>query len=920
MLSVALTPKKKIAASDIPALPPLRAGPATKPPVDSDRTMLLTRRPIGPPDGTSHPQSGDQPAPIIGCGSILKGRFVLESIVGYGGMGVVFKARDLRKEEANDRDPYVAIKILNDEFRHHPESLTVLQRESRKAQHLAHPNIVTVHDFDRDEATVYMTMEFLTGESLASITKNDTFTGMPLAEAYPLIEGLGRALGYAHAKRVVHSDFTPSNCFLTSNGVVKILDFGIARAAKLPDDQGSDVTHFDPGTLGALTLAYASCEMIEGEEPDARDDIYAFGCVVYELLTGRHPFDKKSAVEARDNNLLPMPVKNLNRRQWRALQKALAFSRGERCPNVEEFVHELKEHKFNKTKMAVGLAATVMLVVAAGVLVPNYQQGRQVDRLVAALSSGVDTDIAAALMEYQSLDATAQGTVLQQARDPLLDYYVGRIDSAVDAKQGRDDYPEAERLLVEAEKYFQDSAILRGLAVTLKGGKDNLLYSAELNSLLASPQLDDDWNAALKSLFNDLDRVVPESDTTVSDARSQVAGLYVNLAQETREQERYTEAERLLAEASGFQPELETLLAEQEALAAARRAVQIENTERIRIANIQDLRQTFLTAANADDLNMARRTLETLRGELPVDDPFLLTTAPEALGGAYLRLAQGRYDRSDLDGAEETARLGQAELAQMGVIESPVTAALADLIVEIPLARLAANPQEPVPETPVYNGKPCTANLAGFGSSGTRGLCFDMLDAEIEGPTLVVIPPGENLLAPFAIGKYEVSVGDWNAYCRLSGQCEERVGVSVDGLPATNILVVEARNYATWLSGLTNAVYRLPTSDEWEYAASATGVRTRTDDNCLSSIRGGSPRDVKQGLANAWGLTNFLGNAQEWVITSSGTEVRGGSYRDRLALCSVEFAKMHSGDSDAVTGFRLVRELPESALLSSHMQ
>ena len=115
--------------------------------------------------GWSDPSKwADQPSIALERGAVLKGRFVLENVVGRGGMGVVFRAKDLRKEEAQDRDPYVAIKILNDEFRRHPESLKALQREARKSQALAHPNIVNVFDFDRDGATVYMTMEFLEGE------------------------------------------------------------------------------------------------------------------------------------------------------------------------------------------------------------------------------------------------------------------------------------------------------------------------------------------------------------------------------------------------------------------------------------------------------------------------------------------------------------------------------------------------------------------------------------------------------------------------------------------------------------------------------------------------------------------------------------------------------------------------------------
>ena len=112
---------------------------------------------------------------------------MLEDVLGRGGMGVVFKARDLRKEEAQDRNPYVAIKILSEEFKRHPQSLKALQREARKAQKLAHPNIVNVFDFDRDKGNVFMAMELLDGESLDRLIKRLDRQGMPQKEAVRII-------------------------------------------------------------------------------------------------------------------------------------------------------------------------------------------------------------------------------------------------------------------------------------------------------------------------------------------------------------------------------------------------------------------------------------------------------------------------------------------------------------------------------------------------------------------------------------------------------------------------------------------------------------------------------------------------------------------------------------------------------------
>ncbi|RMD66157.1 serine/threonine protein kinase, partial [Candidatus Parcubacteria bacterium] len=166
-------------------------------------------------------------------GDILKNRFVLEKLIGRGGMGAVFKARDLRKEEARDREPFVAVKVLSGDIRNYPDAFIALQREAKKAQKLAHPNIVIVYDFDRDGGTAYMTMELLEGESLADIIRRHPH-GLPLKEALPIIRGIVEGLDYAHRQGIVHADLKPSNVYVTRSGVVKVLDFGIARVLRKP--------------------------------------------------------------------------------------------------------------------------------------------------------------------------------------------------------------------------------------------------------------------------------------------------------------------------------------------------------------------------------------------------------------------------------------------------------------------------------------------------------------------------------------------------------------------------------------------------------------------------------------------------------------------------------------------------------------
>ncbi|MEX3917159.1 protein kinase [Paraburkholderia sp. BR10872] len=314
--------------------------------------------------------TGDDADHVKGIGDTLNGRFVLEECLGVGGMGTVYKALDLRKLEASDRKPYIAIKVLNVQFRGQPTSLIALQREARKAQTLAHRNIVAVYDFDRDGPLVYLTMEYLSGKPLSKLLRAPGFAGMPFEKARPIIAGMGQALAYAHERGFVHCDFKPANVFLTDGGDVKVIDFGIARVFQRPEED-PDVTVFDPATLGGITPAYASPEMFEHREPDPRDDVYALACVTYELLTGKHPFNRKSATQARSDKMRAERAPGLDRGQWRTLSAALSFDRASRTASVNQFLQGMGvlKHAPAFPGARVGAIGVGAVVVAAGLWV-----------------------------------------------------------------------------------------------------------------------------------------------------------------------------------------------------------------------------------------------------------------------------------------------------------------------------------------------------------------------------------------------------------------------------------------------------------------------------------------------------------------------------------------------------------------------
>lgn len=398
----------------------------------------------------------------LAVGSIIKERFVLEDELGRGGMGIVFKARDLRMEEAQDRNPYVAVKILNDEFKRHPESLKALQREFRKAQSLAHPNVVTVGDFDRDGGNVFMTMELLDGEPLDQVIKRTKGAGLEKREALRITRDICRAMAYAHERGIVHSDFKPANAFLTGAGIVKVFDFGIARAARAGGGASGTVTLFDAGTLGALTPAYASCEMIEGLDPDVRDDVYAIACVAYELLTGKHPFDRKSAEQARTAGMVPARPPGLSRGQWAALRRGLAFRREQRSASTLELLNGLLPPK-RSPSVYIGAAAIILAgVVIAIIVVPTEIKRYQQDHWLAALRSGTAARIETVLPVLDKMDPGRRDAILvdRGARDGLIRYYNELIRST----ESHGDYVLANKAATKLLGYLPDYADAQRIA------------------------------------------------------------------------------------------------------------------------------------------------------------------------------------------------------------------------------------------------------------------------------------------------------------------------------------------------------------------------------------------------------------------------------------------------------------------------
>ncbi len=220
------------------------------------------------------------------------GSYEILSPLGTGGMGEVYRARDTKL----DRD--VALKVLPSDLASDPLALERFEREAKAIAALSHPNILSIFDFGRDNGVAYAVTELLEGETLRQRLSEGA---LPLRKAVEFGAAMAQGLAAAHEKGIVHRDLKPENVFLTRDGRLKLLDFGLARVTSPGPDgsastAGTSIGATEPGAILG-TVGYMSPEQVRGLSADHRSDIFSFGVVFYEMLTGRRAFRRDSAVE-----------------------------------------------------------------------------------------------------------------------------------------------------------------------------------------------------------------------------------------------------------------------------------------------------------------------------------------------------------------------------------------------------------------------------------------------------------------------------------------------------------------------------------------------------------------------------------------------------------------------------------------------
>lgn len=293
---------------------------------------------------------------------LLGNRYQIQQTIGTGGMALVYKARDLMLERP------VAIKILKQDYSRDPAFRERFRQEARAAANLSHPNIVTVHDFGYDTGKLFIVMEYVPGTDLKTMIKQRAdFT---IDEVIPLLVQACAGIGYAHRAGLVHCDVKPHNMLVTPDFALKVTDFGIARALSTihPDEQ-SDIVWGSP--------QYLSPEQAAGVAPSPASDVYSLGVILYEMLTGRLPFQARDTAELvrMHRDAIPVPPRQINPNIPPALEqivmKVLSKEPSARYRTADQLGRILVNFSHQADPFAAQIPAAAAQVPQAAIAVPS---------------------------------------------------------------------------------------------------------------------------------------------------------------------------------------------------------------------------------------------------------------------------------------------------------------------------------------------------------------------------------------------------------------------------------------------------------------------------------------------------------------------------------------------------------------------
>jgi serine/threonine protein kinase/tetratricopeptide (TPR) repeat protein len=352
------------------------------------------------------------------------GPYELLAPIGAGGMGEVWKARDSRL----NRD--VALKVLPDHLSRDAEALARFDREAKAVAALSHPNILVLYDVGADAGIHFVVTELLEGETLRERIARGP---LPWRKAAEMGAAIAEGLAAAHSKGIVHQDIKPANIFLTSDGRVKILDFGLAQVRRPPTEDESTVTLTEAGNRTVMgTIGYMSPEQVRGEKAQASSDVFSLGCVLYEMVSGRRAFTGKSSSDTLAAILKEEPPSLADSGKpappefQQLIERCLAKNPAQRFHSAHDLAFALRSmssaagvHKtalppagLSRRALASSIAIAILILAAGGFYYWRNRAGQGIDSLAVLpfvnSSGSPDTDYLSDGITESLMDSLSQ--------------------------------------------------------------------------------------------------------------------------------------------------------------------------------------------------------------------------------------------------------------------------------------------------------------------------------------------------------------------------------------------------------------------------------------------------------------------------------------------------------------------------------
>jgi len=401
-------------------------------------------------------------------GTVLKKRFLLTSLIATGGTSYIYKARDLLASMSTAESREIVLKVTRHSLHDSTSPSEIALHEALTTRNLAHPNIVQVYDYDCDSNYCFVTMEYLTGESLSRRLQRSVKNKLSYKQAMRIAIPTAGALHYAHSQGVVHTDIKPGNIILATDGQVKVIDFGTARPnshARRTPKQANEASY------SGFTPAYASPQTLRDQPATASDDVYSFACTLYEMLAGHLPYNRVTADAAEQKHLRPERLKAVNIWQWFVLKKALSFRQKARYSDISHFMRSFTRARYIWSGLAVLLLTLSLSVYILDRAVSSFSQHKTTEKYLATVSDDMTqaTKLIDRLQQTPPLErikllSNAHGlseffrsAVYQLIGPQLIEDIVAEVKRKLYSSPDTPDYASLAGIINETRQYYPDS-------------------------------------------------------------------------------------------------------------------------------------------------------------------------------------------------------------------------------------------------------------------------------------------------------------------------------------------------------------------------------------------------------------------------------------------------------------------------------